>query len=81
MENIFINEGTSPLFGFIIISVFSIITKKGNHQIVSFIEVGQYKLLSRQSIYFLSEGLYKLAYFFSYTAALRLIFHSWSNVG
>ena len=61
MANTFNNEGICPLFGFIILAVCSIMAIKGNHRIVSFIEVGQYKLLSRGSIYCLSEGLNKLA--------------------
>ena len=55
---------------------------KENHWIVSFIDVGQYKLSSWQSIFLLSEGLDTSAsIFFSYAAALILSFHSWSNVG
>ena len=45
MGNTFNNEGISPLFGFRIFAVFSVMVRKGNHLIVSFIEVGQYKSL------------------------------------
>ena len=54
--------------------------RKWKHWIISFIVVGQYKLLSWRSIYFLSEGLDLLAsIFLSYAASSRLIFRSWSN--
>ena len=55
-------------------AVCSIMERKGNHWIVSFIEVDQYGLLSWWS--YTSASI-----FFSYAAASRLSFHSWSNVG
>ena len=61
MANTFNNEGIIYLFGSRIFSLCSIMAGKINHQIVSFIEVGQYKLLPRQSIHFLAEGLYTSA--------------------
>ena len=45
MENTSNNEGTSPLFGFRIFTVCSIISRKGNRWILYFIEVGQHKPL------------------------------------
>ena len=45
MANIFDNEGIWHLFGFRIFVVCSIMLGKGNHWIVSFVKVGQYKLL------------------------------------
>ena len=82
MENTFNNEVIIPLFGFRIFSVCSIMVRKGNHWIVSFIVVGQYKSLSWRSIYFLSEVLNMLAsIFISYASASRLSLHSWSNAG
>ena len=67
MENTVNNEVISPLFGFRIFAVCSTTVIKGNHWIVSFIEFGQYKLLSWQSIYFSSEGLYSLSPIFFHT--------------
>ena len=80
MANTFNNEGSSPLFGLRIFSVCSIMVRKGNQLIVSFIEVGQYNSISWRSIYFLAESLYTLAsIFFSYTAVSVLIFYYWIN--
>ena len=46
MANTFNNKVIIPLFGFRIFAVCFIMVIKGNHWIVSFIEVGQYKSLS-----------------------------------
>ena len=73
------NEEIIPLSGIRIFAVCSIMSRKGNHCIVYFIEVGQYKFLSWRSIYFLSKGLNTLASFFSYSAASILSLHSWRN--
>ena len=61
MANTFNIKGISPLFGFRILKVYYIMVRKGIHLIVYFIEVGQFKLLSGRSIYFLEEVLYTLA--------------------
>ena len=80
--NNFNNEVISPLFGFSIFAVCSIMAKKGNQWIVSFIEVVQYKSLSWRSISFLAECLCTLAsILFSYASALRLSLHYWVNAG
>ena len=82
MEKTFNNRVIIPLFGLMVFSICSIMARKGNQLIVSFIEFWQYQLLSWRSIYFLDEGLYTLAYiFFSYAVASRLSFHSWINSG
>ena len=82
MSNTFNNEVVSALFGFRIFTVCSIMVRKWDHWIVSFIEVGQYKSLSWRSISFLLEGLYKLAsIYFIYAAASILSFRYWNNAG
>ena len=82
IANTFNNGVISPCFGSRIFAVCSITLRKGNHWIVSFIVVGQYKSLKWQSIYFSSEVLDMLeSIFLSYVAASRLSFHSWRNYG
>ena len=82
IANAFNNEGIISLFGFIILAVCSIMTRKGNHWILYFIDVGQYKSLSWRLISFFSECLYRLeSIYFSYSVASWFSFHYWSNDG
>ena len=81
MANTLNNEGIIPLFGFRILVLCSLMARKVNHWIVSFIVFFQYKSLSWQSKN-ISEGLDMLAsIFLSYAAASILSFHYWINAG
>ena len=82
MENTFNNEVIIPCFVFITFALCSIMVVKGDHIILSFVDVGNYMLLSWQSIYVLSEFLDRLeSILFSYTSASRLSFRYWINSG
>ena len=74
ISNTFNNEVISPLFGFIIFAVYYIMVRKGNHLIVYFIEVVQYKLLSWRSIFFNQKVYTRYNRFFFIRCSINIEF-------